>query len=831
MSARLVVTVFSMMAVGAGCSLRKDLADGAGTDVRIDTLQDGVNADLAGPPPDLRPGADATPTGATGGNGLAPGGTAGSTGSGGSTGLGTGGSTGLGTAGSTGLGTGGATSGGTGGSPSGPDAATDGPLLMRGLAEACALGSDCTSGNCVDGVCCDSACASSCSACNLTDFVGHCSPIPAGGVAPSPHPACPKLAATTCQQDGLCDGAGACQLYTSGESCAGGACSAATQMSVTGSTCDGLGTCKPTPAVACAPFKCKADGTACATTCATDADCQGQPCVAGSCGKVANGNKCTSAGQCTSGSCVDGYCCDLACGGTCQACDLAGSIGKCTTLAANQTPRNGRAACAAGTCGSRCDGTSTSCAFAPKTTSCGAASCSGGTAKAAVSCDGMGACPMATTTSCGGYACSGTACKTTCAADADCLAPTPYCSGGKCQAAKPLGRACTTGSECAMGNCVNGVCCGTASCPACQACNLGTPGTCTGKPATATDSACSTANCQTGTCNGSGACAQAADGAMCGANRFCRGGTCGACTPNQLCQPPTNPCKTGTTSCTTGSMTCLESGNVGSGTPCGAAASCTGTTKTNAAVCNGSGTCAATTQSCSNGCNAAKTDCLTCSAGQTSCSGTCVDTTSNAAHCGASCGACGTATPICLNSTCVQCTSDSYCSGVEPSCDVPSHTCVCRRPSAGNVILNAGFDTNLNGWLFDPGTGVSWKSDDADGCAGSGSLYATDPNLYAMSPCLKVTPGVFYYFGFRYKHGITPDASVFCYLTPYKDSSCSTGSDEDTAPGILPSRSSTWSSASTTWMVYPDSPYAQVSCPLKDGSIDQVYLNPNANIF
>jgi hypothetical protein len=147
------------------------------------------------------------------------------------------------------------------------------------------------------------------------------------------------------------------------------------------------------------------------------------------------------------------------------------------------------------------------------------------------------------------------------------------------------------------------------------------------------------------------------------------------------------------------------------------------------------------------------------------------------------------------------------------------------------VIPNAGFDTNLNGWLFDPGTGVSWKSDDADGCAGSGSLYATDPNLYAISPCLKVTPGVFYYFGFRYKYGITPDASVFCYLTPYKDPSCSTGSDEDTAPGILPARSSTWSSASTTWMVYPDSPYAQVSCPLKDGSIDQVYLNPNANIF
>ena len=147
------------------------------------------------------------------------------------------------------------------------------------------------------------------------------------------------------------------------------------------------------------------------------------------------------------------------------------------------------------------------------------------------------------------------------------------------------------------------------------------------------------------------------------------------------------------------------------------------------------------------------------------------------------------------------------------------------------MIPNPGFDTNLNGWLFDPGSGASWKSDDADGCVGSGSLYATDPNLYPATPCLKVTPGVLYNFGFRYKHGITPGASVSCYLTPYKDSNCSMGSAEDTAPGILPSRSTNWSSVSTTWVVYPDSPYTQVSCPLQDGSIDQIYLNPNANAF
>lgn len=697
------------------------------------------------------------------------------------------------------------------------------------LAEACSSPADCISGYCADGVCCDAACTDSCSACNLTNFVGHCSPVSAGSVAVAGHPPCVKAAASTCQQNGLCDGRGTCQFYANGEACAGGTCNAATQMSLTGSSCDGLGSCKSAPALACSPFKCKAD--ACATTCTTDSDCQGQPCVAGSCGKVANASKCTTGSQCLSGNCADGYCCDTACSGSCQACDLAGSIGKCSTLGANQTPRNGRAACAAGTCGGRCDGSSASCALAPKTTSCGAASCSAGVAKAAVTCDGSGACPTATVTPCGGFACGVSTCKTTCASDSDCLAPTPYCgSNSKCQASKPLGRVCANGTECSTGHCVDGVCCGTASCATCNACNLDTPGTCSSKPATASDSACLAANCKSGKCDGAGACKPADDGAVCGTNKFCRSGSCGACVPNQGCVPA-NPCKNGTTSCSTGVQTCTETTNKIANTLCGAGASCSGMTKTNAAACDGAGTCSTSTQGCPNGCNAAKTDCLVCNSGQTACSGACVDTTSNAAHCGPSCGACGAAAPVCVNSSCVQCTSDSYCSGNKPSCDVPNHTCICRQPSPGNVISDGGFDTDLGSWRFDPGTGVSWKAEDSEGCQGSGSLYAVDPNLYALSRCLKVTPGVPYFFGFKYKYGISADSSVFCYLTPYKDSICSIGADEDTAPGVIPPRSTTWSSTSTSWVVYPDSPYATVSCPLKDASVDQVYLNQNLNSF
>lgn len=717
--------------------------------------------------------------------------------------------------------------GASGGSEAG--GAVDGPPGTRSLAEACSGLGDCASGNCVDGVCCDTACTENCSACNLTNFVGHCSPVPAGSVAPTGHPACVKTAVSTCQQNGLCDGRGTCQLYADGEACAGGTCSTATQLSQTSSSCDGLGNCKSGQVVACSPFKCQAND--CATTCAIDSDCQGQPCVAGSCGKVANASKCTTGSQCTSGNCADGYCCDSACSGSCQACDLSGTLGKCSTLAANQTPRNGRAACAAGTCGSRCDGTSAACAVAPKTTSCGTASCTAGVAKGSVTCDGMGACPTAAMTSCGGYACLVSTCKTTCANDSDCLAPTPYCgSNSKCQASKPLGRACTSGTECTAGNCVDGVCCGTASCAACNACNLGTPGTCSGKPASASDSACLASNCQSGKCDGSGACKVADDGAICGTNKFCRGGSCGACMPNQSCTPA-NPCKNGTTSCSTGIQSCSETTNKLATVLCGASASCSGTTKTNAAVCDGFGTCSASTQSCANGCNPAKTDCLVCNSGQTACSGTCVDTTSNAAHCGPTCNACAPATPICLSSSCVECTSDSYCSGKTPSCDMSSHTCICRQADPGNIIADGGFDKNLGSWLVDPNSRVSWKSEDSEICQGSGSLYGVVASLYAQTRCLPVKPGTLYYFGFKYKYGMTADASVACYLTPYKDSSCSMLSDEEFAPGLGPSRSTSWSAVSTTWVVYADSPYADVSCPLQDASVDQVYLNPVIDSF
>src|SRR5690242_21526612 len=49
---------------------------------------------------------------------------------------------------------------------------------------------------------------------------------------------------------------------------------------------------------------------------------------------------------------------------------------------------------------------------------------------------------------------------------------------------------CGGGNECVSGNCVDGVCCATAMCGTCQACNLAPAGTCVLVPAGSMDDSC-----------------------------------------------------------------------------------------------------------------------------------------------------------------------------------------------------------------------------------------------------------------------------------------------------------------------------------------------------
>jgi hypothetical protein len=93
-------------------------------------------------------------------------------------------------------------------------------VMKKAQGQPCADGPECASGTCADGVCCDRACGGRCRAClkSLTGAEdGTCADIMAG-VRPTRPAECP-MQRTTCGNNGLCNGAGACQQFPDGTQC------------------------------------------------------------------------------------------------------------------------------------------------------------------------------------------------------------------------------------------------------------------------------------------------------------------------------------------------------------------------------------------------------------------------------------------------------------------------------------------------------------------------------------------------------------------------------------------------------------------------------------
>jgi hypothetical protein len=181
-----------------------------------------------------------------------------------------------------------------------------------------------------------------------------------------------------------------------------------------------------------------------------NARCAGTCDATGAC-KSKKGQTCQASTDCAGGiPCADGYCCDKACTGSCEACNLAASVGTCTTLAANAVPHASHTACAStdATCAGYCNGSSAAC-FYPSS-ACGTPSCTGNTAQAAGTCSN-GACAKPAAQTCtngntcqastGTCSCSNTTCGTSCVN----LATDPKNCG-------------TCGHDCLGGACITGHC-------------------------------------------------------------------------------------------------------------------------------------------------------------------------------------------------------------------------------------------------------------------------------------------------------------------------------------------------------------------------------------
>ena len=225
---------------------------------------------------------------------------------------------------------------------------------------------------------------------------------------------CEPDAESTCGMDGLCDGSGSCRLWPAGTECAAAFCQDDTEHAP--DTCDGLGVCQDGGSLPCALQACvpgsgatasyvrlggacdgdacgegsvqvctgyvTCDGSVCPASCAGDDDCvdfyhcdDTSQCVP----DEHLGVECTDHGECASGFCVDGYCCNSLCDGTCERCDVPGSIGACAPEPAGQDEQE---ACEEDACRyGYCNGAG-ACAMRSAWTDCGVCA----------RCNGQGAC-------------------------------------------------------------------------------------------------------------------------------------------------------------------------------------------------------------------------------------------------------------------------------------------------------------------------------------------------------------------------------------------------------------------------------------------------------
>ncbi len=416
------------------------------------------------------------------------------------------------------------------------DGTTKKCLPKKANGTGCGRIGECTSNFCIDSVCCNVACTGQCEACDASGSVGTCKAV--SGTPHGARTACGTGTGKTCELQ-YCDGVKTtgCTYPLVSATCSSNAC--ASGIETHASTCDGAGACKDVPKD-CGVYKCGA--TACKTSCTAKTDCiAGYSCVGGACtpsiglGKpcsdasacgdllcvdgvccgidapattcaagyacnapkkegtctLKNGEKCDLGSKCGSDICTDGVCCDKACDGQCEACDVAGAVGKCTGVAGD--PHGTRTKCddgASDVCKARtCNGAADpkSCVGYVNDSSklCAPKKCVGSDYTDFSFCDGAGTCKSPGASSCVPYKCDDKGCLKACTDASQCATGfsckdnkcvqgatckdittsvskdgvEQKCEPYRCRSTGECGDRCTTTDECATGYACDGAVC------------------------------------------------------------------------------------------------------------------------------------------------------------------------------------------------------------------------------------------------------------------------------------------------------------------------------------------------------------------------------------
>jgi hypothetical protein len=299
------------------------------------------------------------------------------------------------------------------------------------------------------------------------------------------------------------------------------------------------------------------------------------------------------------------------------------------------------------------------------------------TVHACAACDGAGSCKKALGQTCTtgsecayGNCVDGTCCQTTsCGGGLTCANSYGYCL-------KVLGSPCNKDGDCGSGHCADGVCCGVANCGAGMRCDFtASAGSCkkvTGQACTAA-SDCGTGYCVDGWCCGT-ACS----------------GQCEACdVVHGLCQPITGAPHNGRAACA-GSAPCGSFCNgsdptachyAGSAIACGTP-SCASGVEQDVSTCDGSGACKPNSKACGaftcggTSCNTTCTTSAQCSSGYYCKSGTCSPKEIDGTNCTVG-GASSCASGNCVDGVCCKssaCTAGGMCNvtGAVGTCSKPA---------------------------------------------------------------------------------------------------------------------------------------------------------------